>query len=54
MARGGVRPGAGCKVGSTKADELPTKVARVSVDLPNECYQWLPKLLARILFQANL
>lgn len=54
MARGGVRLGAGRKVGSTKLDELPTKVVRISVDLPNECYQWLPKLLARILFQASL
>jgi hypothetical protein len=48
MARGGVRPGAGRKVGSTKADGLPTKVVRVSSELPNECYQRLPELLARI------
>lgn len=48
MGRGGVRPGAGRKVGSTKADGLPTKVVRVSVELPNDCYQRLPELLARI------
>jgi hypothetical protein len=48
MARGGLRPGAGRKVGSTKADGLPTKVVRVSSELPNECYQRLPELLARI------
>jgi len=48
MARGGVRPGAGRKVGSTKADGLPTKVVRVSTELPNECYQRLPELLATI------
>jgi hypothetical protein len=48
MARGGVRPGAGRKVGSTKADGLPTKVVRVSTELPSECYQRLPELLARI------
>lgn len=48
MARGGLRLGAGRKVGSTKADGLPTKVVRVSSELPNECYQWLPELLARI------
>lgn len=48
MARGGVRPGAGSKVGSTKADGLPTKVVRVSTELPNDCYQRLPELLARI------
>jgi hypothetical protein len=48
MPRGGVRPGAGRKVGSTKADGLPTKVVRVSTELPNECYQRLPELLAKI------
>jgi hypothetical protein len=48
MARGGARLGAGRKVGSTKADGLPTKVVRVSTELPNECYQRLPELLARI------
>lgn len=48
MARGGLRPGAGRKVGSTKADGLPTKVVRVSIELANECYQRLPELLARI------
>jgi hypothetical protein len=48
MARGGLRPGAGRKVGSTKAEGLPTKVVRVSTELPNECYQHLPELLARI------
>jgi hypothetical protein len=48
MGRGGLRPGAGRKVGSTKADGLPTKVVRVSVELPNECYQCLPELLSRI------
>jgi phage shock protein A len=48
MARGGVRPGAGRKVGSTKAEGLATKVVRVSTELPNEAYQRLPELLARI------
>lgn len=48
MARGGVRPKAGPKVGSTKADGLPTKVVRVSTELANDCYQRLPELLARI------
>ncbi|MBD0386852.1 MAG: hypothetical protein ICV54_10095 [Nostoc sp. C3-bin3] len=48
MPRGGARPGAGRKVGSTKAAGLPTKVVRVSTELPNECYQRLPELLARI------
>jgi hypothetical protein len=48
MPRGGVREGAGRKVGSTKANGLPTKVVRVSVELPNESYQRLPELLARI------
>lgn len=48
MTRGGTRPGAGRKVGSTKASGLATKVVRVSVDLPNESYQRLPELLARI------
>lgn len=48
MARGGVRTGAGRKVGSTKAHGLLTKVVRVSVELPNEYYQRLPELLARI------
>ena len=48
MPRGGLRPGAGRKAGSTKAAGLPTKVVRVSTELPNECYQCLPELLARI------
>lgn len=48
IGRGGVRVGAGRKVGSTKADGLPTKVVRVSTELPNEYYQRLPQLLARI------
>ena len=48
MARGGARVGAGRKVGSTKADGLPTKVVRVSSELPNEAYQRLPELLARV------
>jgi hypothetical protein len=48
MARGGAREGAGRKVGSTKANGLPTKVVRVSSELPNELYQRLPELLARI------
>jgi len=48
MPRGGVRQGAGRKVGSTKAAGLPTKVVRVSVELPNELYQRLPELLATI------
>ncbi len=48
MARGGVRQGAGRKLGSTKAEGLPTKVVRVSTELPNECYQRLPELLARM------
>lgn len=48
MPRGGVRPGAGRKVGSTKAYELPTKVVRLSTELPNDCYQRLPDLLVSI------
>jgi hypothetical protein len=48
MARGGFRVGAGRKPGTTKANSLPTKVVRVSTELPNECYQRLPELLARI------
>lgn len=48
MGRGGAREGAGRKVGSTKAGGLPTKVVRVSTELPNEYYQRLPELLARI------
>jgi hypothetical protein len=48
MARGGFRVGAGRKPGTTKADGLPTKVVRVSTELPSECYQRLPELLARI------
>ena len=48
MGRGGVRQGAGRKPGSTKAEGLPTKVVRVSTELPNEYYQRLPQLLARI------
>lgn len=48
MARGGVREGAGRKPGNTKAEGLPTKVVRVSTELPNESYQRLPELLARI------
>lgn len=48
MARGGYRVGAGRKPGTTKAEGLPTKVVRVSTELPNECYQRLPELLARI------
>ncbi len=48
MPRGGVRAGAGRKAGTTKADGLPTKVVRVSSELPNELYQQLPELLARI------
>ena len=48
MARGGFRVGAGRKPGTTKANGLPTKVVRVSTELPNECYQRLPELLARI------
>ena len=48
MARGGLREGAGRKVGSTKAGVLPTKVVRVSTELPNEAYQRLPELLARL------
>lgn len=48
MARGGVRAGAGRKPGSTKANGLPTKVVRVSTELPNELYQRLPELLAII------
>ncbi len=46
MARGGVRPGAGRKKGSTKADGLPTKTVRVSCELPNESYKRLPELLS--------
>ena len=48
MPRGGVRPGAGRKPGTTKADGLPTKVVRVSTELPSECYQRLPNLLALV------
>jgi len=48
MARGGARVGAGRKVGSTKAGGLPTKTVRVSTELPNESYQGLPELLARL------
>jgi hypothetical protein len=48
MARGGVRVGAGRRAGSTKAGGLPTKVVRVSSELPSELYQRLPELLARI------
>jgi hypothetical protein len=48
MARGGAREGAGRKVGSIKAGGLQTKVVRVSTELPNEAYQRLPELLARI------
>jgi hypothetical protein len=48
MARGGARPGAGRKAGSTKSEALATKVVRVSSELPNESYQRLPELLARI------
>ena len=48
MARGGLRVGAGRKVGTTKANGLPTKVVRVSSELPNETYQRLPELLALI------
>lgn len=48
MARGGVREGAGRKVGSTKAGGLPTMVVRVSTELPKESYQRLPELLARL------
>lgn len=48
MPRGGARPGSGRKVGSTKANGLPTKVVRVSTELPSENYQRLPELLARI------
>ena len=54
MTRGEAKPGAARKVGSTKADGLPTKVVRVLVELPNECYQRLPDLLPRVLFQASL
>ncbi len=48
MARGGFRVGAGRKPGTTKAEGLPTKVVRVSTELPNESYQRLPELLAQI------
>jgi hypothetical protein len=48
MTRGGFRVGAGRKPGTTKAEGLPTKVVRVSTELPNGCYQGLPELLARI------
>jgi hypothetical protein len=49
MPRGGTREGAGRKVGSTKPG-LPTKVVRVSSELPNELYQRLPELLAAITY----
>lgn len=48
MPRGGRRVNAGRKVGTTKADGLPTKVVRVSSELPNENYQNLPSLMAVI------
>jgi hypothetical protein len=53
MPRGGLRQGAGRKVGSTKAAGLPTKVVRVSVELPNELYQRLPELLATINYRED-
>ena len=43
-----MRVGAGRKAGTTKANGLPTKVVRVSSELPNEAYQRLPELLALI------
>jgi hypothetical protein len=48
MPRGGFRPGAGRKTGTTKANGLPTKVVRVSAELANDLYQQLPELLAVI------
>jgi hypothetical protein len=48
MGRGGFRVGAGRKPGTTKADGLPTKVVRVSTELPSEMYQRLPNLLALV------
>ena len=48
MPRGGIRPGAGRKAGSTKAGGLPTTTVRVSTELPKESYQRLPELLARL------
>lgn len=48
MPRGGTRANAGRPKGTTKAEGLPTKVVRVSTELPNELYQRLPELLARI------
>jgi len=53
MPRGGVRLGAGRKAGSTKAAGLPTKVVRVSIELPNELYQRLPELLATINYRED-
>jgi hypothetical protein len=53
MPRGGVRQGAGRKVGSTKAAGLPTKVVRVSSELPNELYLRLPELLATINYRED-
>lgn len=48
MPRGGTRQGAGRKTGSTKAEGMPTKVVRVSIELDNEKYQRLPELLSLI------
>jgi hypothetical protein len=45
--RGGKRPGAGRKVGSTKADGLPTHVVRVSTEITKEQVQAVPELIAK-------
>ena len=46
--RGGRRPGSGRKKGTTKADGLPTRVARVSTELTKDQLDNLPELIARI------
>jgi hypothetical protein len=44
MPRGGKRPGAGRKVGSTKSDGMPSKVIRVSIEIDKEQCESLPEL----------
>lgn len=46
--RGGKREGAGRKKGTTKADGLPTRVARVSSELTKDQIDNLPELIARL------
>lgn len=42
MPRGGRRTGAGRPVGTTKGEGLPTKVVRVSADVPKELCDSIP------------